>query len=1230
MKDNPYVGPRPYERADRHNFFGRSREGRDLVSLILAERVVLFYAKSGAGKTSLLNAVVIPALEEEGFDVLPVVRVGQAIPYGVEPAAVENVFVLSALVGLAGEAADPAALLGQTLSAAVAAHTADETEDLLWGARAPLLIVDQFEELFTAHRDRWQEARGFFQQLAAALDAQPRLGVVLTIREDYVAELEPYAAELPNRLRARFWMDRLGVEEALEAVTRPAANAGCPFAPGVAERLVDDLRRIKQQRIAGQEEAGDALLGPVVEPVQLQVVCSRLWAGMPEQDDYTITWQEVAQYGDVDRALADFYERGLAAARDEVQAEERELRAWFSEQLITPLGTRGLVVREADETAGLSNQAVDVLEGRLLLHSELRAGARWYELAHDRLIDPVLASNRAWEAARETPLRKAARQWKETGDRSLLYRDRALVQARAWARERPGEVEPYEREFLQASRRGQRLRVALRVGLPLGLLLVLFLAWTAARGALAAYSRQMAAQALYLWPIDQLQSVQAAREGVVLADASELLRFVRPLLGRVDTSQAEIVLGQTMADFYLSHVLDQPHDQVNSIVYSADGRYLYAAIHAAEVEGEMRGILVWDVTAGGEPRNIGGPRAAYDLALSPDGRFLAVGGNDSDGRGQVGIWDVERGEWRQWIQAVTPEGIYDEVYAVAFSPDGRYLATGGDYGGESRNLNSGTDGGMVRLWAVSTASDGILQVDASALDFADPTGRVQDIAFGPDGRYLAAASDDGLVRIWDVGTANGLRGTPPPPTTLGGHTAAVGAVAFSPDGAWLASGSADHTIRVWDTARWEGIMTLVGHTEAVTSLAFETAGTRLVSGSRDRTVRIWDIAARNPNPVTTLTGPASLVHAVAFSPDGSSIAAGSGDNRVRIWNLDFPYKAGVFSMLSGHTARVRGIAFSPDSACLASGDNDGWAHVWSVESGQIVQSLSRLDRQVWAVAYSPDGQYMVTCSDAIARVWNAADGTRVQELIGHESNVQAAAFHPDGRFLVTGSGDQTALVWETESWQSVAVLSRGGWPGPVYDVDFSPDGRLVALAHGLHNRDSAVRLWELVAQPDGRLEATLAMTLTGHTNMIFGVDFSPNNDYLASASWDGTVAIWDLDSGERVSRLEHPGYVYDVAFSPDGRYLATGARDGGLRIWDVSALPRRSPRLVTAISSHTDLIWSVAYSPDGRYLASGSWDGTLRRYRVQFDRETIDSIWSLVAPAIEGQTPELGEPNPSP
>ncbi|MCD4738844.1 MAG: hypothetical protein K8R89_06255 [Anaerolineae bacterium] len=1196
MKHNPYVGPRPYQRADRRNFYGRNREARDLLALILAERVVLFYAPSGAGKTSLLNAKILPALEAEAFDLLPVARVANDLPPGVKDEPIENIFIFSLLLDLAGEDLPLQRLQAHTL-ASFLQEFYPETE-----YPYPLLIVDQFEELFTAHRHRWQDAQGFFLQVQAALKAIPSLGIIFAMREDYVAEVDPYAPLLPRRLRARFRMGRLGATGALEVVAKPAQNAGVPFAEGVAEQLVDDLRRSKVQCYGRGEEV--EVLGPFVEPVQLQVVCQRLWDNLPEQEDQLIQWEEVEEYGNIDRALVGFYADAVAQVIVETPVRERELRRWATKQLIAPMQTRGLALRGPEETVGLPNAAVDILAARHLIHSDVRAGARWYELVHDRLIDPILQSNRAWEAARQTPLRLTAKRWQETQSIALLYQDEALSESLAWAELHRDELEPYEHEFLVASQTAQqhrqriyRLRIAsITVGL-VTLLLVTGLAWMASRNGLQAYSRELAAEADTLLVEDRGRSIQQAYTGVSPALPTWWDRSTQDFFGPLDTTDAQIMLRQAVRDYYPVEIYANLPDQAHAVLYEPQGRFLYAAMPAAGVE-EI------DTKIGGRHlllNHQGGAAAA--LAIDSTGRYLAVGGDDGKTGGVVEIWDREEAAWVATLRVPLAAGIRDEIHAVAYSPHDYYLATGGDYGTRWRDF-SGAEEGLIRLWELNQHGE---RLSASTV-FTLPRigGRVSSLAFSGDATpletmtekeswYLAAGSYDNLVHLWKVrprvpGVLSATQ-----VLTLTGHTAPVKAIAFSPDGKLIVSGSSDKTIRLWDVESGEPEFTLIGHTSDVTSLAFSSDGQYLISGSRDRTVRIWHVDTATPHLISVLTGPGNLVLAVTFSPDDQFITAGAGDQTVRTWNYDYPRQLGL-STLPGHAGRIRAVTYSPDGKFLASAGGEGKVTIWSLVAGTPIHTLHVPGGKIWDLAYSPDGQTLITCSsDDSARVWDASTGKWITVLRGHKSDVERARFTPDGRYLLTVAKDKRALLWDTGNWslaQTFTIPAGGLW-----GMDLSPDGHWLALGY-LGGR---ISLHELTVSSD-TWQLTSAITLTGQSSYLPALDFSSDGRYLASASWDGTARIWSMETFTTVTApLEHPGFVYSVAFAPQDDYLATGARDGKVRIWELTGFPKEEPQLVGVIGDHTDLIYDIAFSPDGKYLVSGSWDGSIRRYLVRLE-----------------------------
>ena len=431
----PYVGPRPFEPSDRSLFFGRDAEINELLSLVISHRAVLFYAQSGAGKSSLVNAGLIPQLEKEGFEILPTARV-QGLLKDTDPQTIDNLYIFNTILCLYGclkKQIDHEHLKKRRLADFLA--EIDRSTDQAGEKQARVLIFDQFEELFTFYPERWTDRTGFFEQVAEAIEADPLLRVVFTMREDYIAQLDPYVTQLPKNLRTRFRLERLRRDAALEAVTRPLKGTVRKFAPGVDQKLVDELMEVRVETEGGKTIVVN---GEFVEPVQLQVVCQTLWRGLPPET-ITITEENLKRFGDVDNALSKFYERAIKATVEATGVKEGELRRWFEQKLLTPSGTRGTVYRGQQDTAGLGNQAVTELENMHILRGERRGGAAWYELTHDRFIDPILQSNRQWLSQRQSAedsrqkFETKASAWAKGGRAGgLLLDETELREAQLW------------------------------------------------------------------------------------------------------------------------------------------------------------------------------------------------------------------------------------------------------------------------------------------------------------------------------------------------------------------------------------------------------------------------------------------------------------------------------------------------------------------------------------------------------------------------------------------------------------------------------------------------------------------------------------------------------------------------------------------------------------------------------------------------------------------------------
>ena len=455
MEKNPYVGPKPFEREDRDRFFGRDTESKQLVALIKTGPALLLYAESGAGKTSLLKAKIIPTLEEDGCEVLGPVRVaGVAKPRA--DGEWENIYSANVLLSFLAQKdleRDPITI--EQYLKNTPPRTTSGTKTIIRPPR--VLIIDQFEEMFTIGSEAWAQRTAFFQDLGNALDSDPRLRLVLGMREEYIANLDPLAFELPGSLRTRFRLERLRAGPALEAITFPLKETGVSMTHAAAQKLVTSLRMIPAR------SAEAAQLSEFVEPLYLQVVCKRLWNSL-DDDISEITEAMIHGLEDVDEALIGYYDDAVKFVADEVKCGEGIIRAWFERELITESNTRGNVFKAAKTAGSLPNTIVTLLENQHLIRAEFRGGAQWYELSHDRMIVPVLKSNRRRRESQDSyaliqRVEKAGNDWilKERHDHDLLESD-DLTLIDGWTRSREGKDYVWSRtaeQYIQASRTKQ-------------------------------------------------------------------------------------------------------------------------------------------------------------------------------------------------------------------------------------------------------------------------------------------------------------------------------------------------------------------------------------------------------------------------------------------------------------------------------------------------------------------------------------------------------------------------------------------------------------------------------------------------------------------------------------------------------------------------------------------------------------------------------------------------------
>jgi DNA-binding transcriptional MerR regulator len=390
---------------------------------------------------------------------------------------IRNIYIFNTLVGCTNGPHDPMSLANFTYEKYLTSIERSKDE---FGDPLPLLlVVDQFEELFTMYPERWNERREFLEQVGKALEDDRALRVLFSMREEYIGELDPYVSLLPDKSPRRFRLEGLNERAALVCVTSPLQSTGKSFAPGVAETLVEDLLSMRVQTISGMME----IKGQFVEPVQLQVVCQSLWNSL-DPTTTEITKSHLERFGNVDQSLDSFYEQVIARTVEHTGINESRLRRWFETALITPAGTRAVVFRGIDNSEKLPNRVIDELEKQYIIKPELRGGQRWYELSHDRFIDVIKNSNRRRSShltgadAEVSRLEQCASEWiREGRKRTQLLNVLELARAEAWLAETGEDYSETLLAFIQASE-VQRLQRQRRLQLSLTILLVILLVLT--------------------------------------------------------------------------------------------------------------------------------------------------------------------------------------------------------------------------------------------------------------------------------------------------------------------------------------------------------------------------------------------------------------------------------------------------------------------------------------------------------------------------------------------------------------------------------------------------------------------------------------------------------------------------------------------------------------------------------------------------------------------------------
>ncbi|MEZ4733274.1 MAG: effector-associated domain EAD1-containing protein [Caldilineaceae bacterium] len=1187
--DPPYQGMAYYDVADADRFFGREALTAALVDHLRHNNLLAVVGAPGSGKSSLVRAGVLPALQGK-----QPLRDGKQAPTGsvrwayhlITPTA-HPLKTLAASLTPANESILVQAQLMDAL------HVEPRSLDLyahrlVRGDQRLLLLVDQFEELFTLCKDEGEQ-QAFVDNLLHAATDDGVVTLVLTLRADFYHHCARFPALRTALERQQKYIGAMTCDELRRAIEEPAKAGEWELQAGLVEQLLHDV--------------GD-------EPGALPLLSHALLETWQRRRGRTLTLAGYRAAGGVQGAIAKTADDVFNRFTDE---QKTICRILFLRLTELGKGVQDTHRRVRPAELKLTQAHPDAVQQVLKTLADARlvtTNKDEVQVAHEALIRHW-ATLRAWldddrEGHRiQRRLTEAANQWVEFGkDPALLYRGVLLQQVQEWLKETIDPPNQIEMVFLQASQtdveaeerrkaemaaereasrqrelenQRQRARIFRNAVVVAGLLLLL--AAGAAnysyylngqlrqtitetqRLANIAFSRQLAAQSTSELDKGQYESaILLALAAGQITDTSEAFTAIRAAIANPGHSRL-VFYGHTGAvtqatwNHDESKILTASYDGTARIWNAVTGMELLRFVgHTASItestwsqdeskvltRSEDGTVRIWDAATGQELVKIAVyKRSVFQAIWSQDERKILTSSADNTTR----VWDAATGQ--ELVKLA-------EVTQATWSQDERKI------------LTNGTDG-TARIWDAATGQE--------LLRLVGHTTSVTQATWNQDESKILTSSTDGTARIWDAATGQEL-------LKLTGHIDPMTQATWSQDENKILTSSIDGTARIWDAATGEELVKLAGHTDPVTSATWGRDESKVLTSSIDGTARIWDTAASQE--LVKLAGYTGPVTQATWSQDESKVLIVSSDSvgithTVSIWDIA---TAQELIRLIGDMGSVLQATWSHDESKILTVNADRTVRIWNARTGQELVKLSGVNQATWS---QDESKILTSSADGTARIWDAATGQEQIRLVGHTSSVFQATWSQDESKILTNGYDGTVRIWETNTGQELRKLA--GNTGPVTQATWGQDeNKILTVSGGSLGYNRAARVWNVATgQELVKFEAATQAT------------WNQDESKILTSDVDGTIHIWDVVTGQELVKLTgHTSIVWQATWNQDESKILTTSSDDTARIWDAT-----TGQELIRFEEHTGNVWQATWNQDESKILTSSNDGTVRIWYTQ-------------------------------